>query len=259
MRKMSMRVGNRLNSTIVRARMKRIAKSKIFSTKQQRTQKSTSGSSSQSISRLLSKLNANSGKTSSAEQLLANRTQTLLYSGMETAAERVEKRMEKFLKTDGTSVFDGEDKAKVKENVADNMESFVSDYNYLMKRLAQSGDIVDSNYAKKLKNYTNAESKGLREIGITIKGDGTLELDEQKLKAADISEVKKLFNGEDGFAKKVSDLSGQIGKYAKEKVAELEKSNAQASSNYNRYARYANNSQSYNSSSYYSGYYNSKA
>ena len=119
MGKMSMRVGNRLNSTIVRARMKRIAKT--FTTKQQRTQKSTSGSSGQSISQLLSKLNANSGKTSSAEQLLANRTQTLLYSGMETAAERVEKRLGKFLKTDGTSVFDEEDETKLKENVADNI------------------------------------------------------------------------------------------------------------------------------------------
>ena len=239
MGKMSMRVGNRLNSTIVRARMKRIAKTKTFTTKQQRTQKSTSGSSGQSISQLLSKLNANSGKTSSAEQLLANRTQTLLYSGMETAAERVEKRLGKFLKTDGTSVFDEEDETKLKENVADNIESFVNDYNYLMKRLAQSGDIVDSNYAKK--------------------GDGTLELDENKLKAADISQVKKLFTGEDGFAKKVSNLSGQIGKYAKEKVTELEKSSAQASSNYNRYARYVNNSQSYNSSYYNNSYYNSKA
>ena len=256
MGKMSMRVGNRLNSTIVRARMKRIAKTKTFTTKQQRTQKSTSG---QSISQLLSKLNPHSGKTSSAEQLLANRTQTLLYSGMETAAERVEKRLGKFLKTDGTSVFDEKDETKLKENVADNIESFVNDYNYLMKRLAQSGDIVDSNYAKKLKNYANAENKELREIGITIKGDRTLELDENKLKAADISQVKKLFTGEDGFAKKVSNLSGQIGKYAKEKVTELEKSSAQASSNYNRYARYANNSQSYNSSYYNNGYYNSKA
>ena len=71
MGKMSMRVGNRLNSTIVRARMKRIAKTKTFTTKQQRTQKSTSGSSGQSISQLLSKeLNANSGKTSSAERYL---------------------------------------------------------------------------------------------------------------------------------------------------------------------------------------------
>jgi flagellar capping protein FliD len=178
---------------------------------------------------------------------------------METAAERVEKRLGKFLKTDGTSVFDEEDETKLKENVADNIESFVNDYNYLMKRLAQSGDIVDSNYAKKLKNYANAENKELREIGITIKGDGTLELDENKLKAADISQVKKLFTGEDGFAKKVSNLSGQIGKYAKEKVTELEKSSAQASSNYNRYARYANNSQSYNSSYYNNSYYNSKA
>ena len=203
MGKMSMRVGNRLNSTIVRARMKRIAKTKTFTTKRQRTQKSTSGSSGQSISQLLSKLNANSGKTSSAEQLLANRTQTLLYSGMETAAERVEKRLGRFLKTDGTSVFDEEDETKLKENVTDHIESFVNDYNYLMKRLAQSGDIVDSNYAKKLKNYANAENKELREIGITIKGDGTLELDENKLKAADISQVKKLFTGEDGFAKKV--------------------------------------------------------
>ena len=57
-------------------------------------------------------------------------------------------RLGKFLKTDGTSVFDEEDETKLKENVADNIESFVNDYNYLMKRLAQSGDIVDSNYAK---------------------------------------------------------------------------------------------------------------
>ncbi len=58
------------------------------------------------------------------------------------------KTVGKVFKTDGTSVFDEEDETKLKENVADNIESFVNDYNYLMKRLAQSGDIVDSNYAK---------------------------------------------------------------------------------------------------------------
>ena len=61
------------------------------------------------------------------------------------------------------------------------------------------------------------KTRNIREIGITIKGDGTLELDENKLKAADISQVKKLFTGEDGFAKKVSNLSGQIGKICKRK------------------------------------------
>ena len=228
-----MRVGNRLNSTIVRARMKRIAKTKTFTTKQQRTQKSTSGSSGQSISQLLSKLNANSGKTSSAEQLLANRTQTLLYSGMETAAERVEKRLGKFLKTDGTSVFDEEDETKLKENVADNIESFVNDYNYLMKRLAQSGDIVDSNYAKKLKaafidTNNTTTLRYLQEVELATGISTSLDVKRKK-------------------------------KYAKEKVTELEKSSAQASSNYNRYARYANNSQSYNSSYYNNSYYNSKA
>ena len=128
-----------------------------------------------------------------------------------------------------------------------------------MYRLAQDGDNFFSKYAKKMKNFSKSENKELREIGITIKGDGTLELDENKLKAADISQVKKLFTGEDGFAKKVSNLSGQIGKYAKEKVTELEKSRAQSSSNNNRYARYVNNSKSYNSSYYNNSYYNSKA
>ena len=147
--------------------------------------------------------------------------------------------------------------AKLKQQITDLM----SDTTRLGQAIRDYRKSLYSNLSEqeKLKNYANAENKELREIGITIKGDGTLELDENKLKAADISQVKKLFTGEDGFAKKVSNLSGQIGKYAKEKVTELEKSSAQASSNYNRYARYANNSQSYNSSYYNNSYYNSKA
>lgn len=38
--------------------------------------------------------------------------------------------------------------------------------------------------------------------GITIKGDRDIRTGRKQIKAADISQVKKLFTGEDGFAKR---------------------------------------------------------
>ena len=98
MGKMSMRVGNRLNSTIVRARMKRIAKTKTFTTKTAENTKEHFREFRTVDQSASFKIKCKQWKDVICGAVTCKPAQTLLYSGMETAAERVEKRLGKVFK-----------------------------------------------------------------------------------------------------------------------------------------------------------------
>ena len=51
----------------------------------------------------------------------------------------------------------------------------------------------------------------LEKAGVTIKEDNTLSVDEKTLKAADISDLKRLFNGNASFTYNVSKKASMIG------------------------------------------------
>lgn len=244
-----MRIGNRINMTITRARMTRLAKSRIYTNQRTSTRKNTnSNKANPSLAELLNSIN-NKNQTTSGEKLLVNRTQTLMYSGMETAANRLKGHTEKFLETGEKSLFEQPDSEAAKKESMKEIKAFVSDYNLMMGRLNQSADNVDKAYAKKMQSTVQEYSVVLRKLGITQSGSGILNLDEKKLKEAELSDMKRVFGDAEGFSKKVGELGTSISDWAKGQLTELKKDSYLTSVSYNRYGQTAENSSgsSYNS------------
>ena len=94
------------------------------------------------------------------------------------------------------------------------VKAFADNYNSVMKEAGDSDDKSVLRNATWLLEGTEANSKLLGNVGITIGTDNTLKVDEAALKKADISTLKLLFQGVNSYADKVVRKADQIGKAA---------------------------------------------
>lgn len=77
------------------------------------------------------------------------------------------------------------------------MKAYVSDYNNVVAAAKGSTLANKTAYVANMMSTTAANADKLSEVGITVNSDGTLELDEAKLKAAGTAKVQELFSPDD--------------------------------------------------------------
>ncbi|MCM1119667.1 MAG: hypothetical protein NC543_09940 [bacterium] len=82
------------------------------------------------------------------------------------------------------------------DKVVSAMKAYVSDYNNVVSAAKNSTLSNKTAYVANMMSSTAANADKLSEIGVTIGMGGKLELDESKLKAADISKVQELFSAD---------------------------------------------------------------
>lgn len=83
------------------------------------------------------------------------------------------------------------------DKVVSAMKNYVSNYNDVVNAAKGSTLTNKTAYVANMMRSTAANADKLSEIGVTVNDDGTIELNEAKLKAADISKVQELFSPED--------------------------------------------------------------
>ena len=76
------------------------------------------------------------------------------------------------------------------------VKSYVTSYNDVVKSSKLSTLSNKTAYVANMMNYTSKSADQLAEIGVTLKSDNTLMVDETKLKAADTSKIQKLFSSD---------------------------------------------------------------
>ena len=142
---------------------------------------------------------------------LANNS-SLNLTNVKRSADSLKDSAEKLVSTDAKSVFAGNDR----DAVVNAIKSFVSDYNDVIDAVdaTQSSSVLRNglNMAKQ----TNAYSKSLAKVGVTIGSDSKLSVDETLLKSADLSDIKSLFNGVNSFAGQIYAKASQIGQAAQQ-------------------------------------------
>ena len=91
---------------------------------------------------------------------------------------------------------DTENGATAVDKVVSAVKSYVTSYNDTVTASKSSTLTNKTAYVANMMSTTSKYSKELAEIGVSLKQDGTLQLDETKLKSADISKVQKLFSSD---------------------------------------------------------------
>ena len=101
-----------------------------------------------------------------------------------------------------------------KENVYKAFSAFVKDYNELIKNTDKSANSNVVNQASYLKGLISNNKSAFSKMGVTVNSDKTLSIDEKKFKDADMSGVKKMFDGAYSLAEKMTDRVNNIYRYA---------------------------------------------
>lgn len=106
--------------------------------------------------------------------------------------------------------FDLEDDTDDGSNIYASVSAFLKTYNNALDSSNTSGNYSLQRYAKQLKNLAKEYADELKDIGITVKSDGTLEKNDNLLKSADVSDIRALFGKDAEFAAKSSNYAKHI-------------------------------------------------
>lgn len=91
---------------------------------------------------------------------------------------------------------DTENGSTAADKVVSAMKSYVNNYNDVVTASKSSTLTNKTAYVANMMSTTSKYAKELAEIGVSLKQDGTLQLDETRLKSADLSKVQKLFSSD---------------------------------------------------------------
>lgn len=112
------------------------------------------------------------------------------------------------------------------------VKSFVDSYNSVVEKTIDSDTVSVLRKTLNMVNATKANENLLNKMGIKIKENNTLELDEDTFKKADMITVKSLFNGTNSLADRISQTAGELNTLAANALSSMDKSTYKASGSY---------------------------
>lgn len=112
--------------------------------------------------------------------------------------------------------FNYEDDSNDNSNIYGSISAFVETYNNTLSSGSASSDSSVNRYAKYLKNLSKEHADELSDIGITVNSDGTLSANDNLLKAAKISDVKKVFSDDADYLTNVNRYSKKMAEKAQD-------------------------------------------
>lgn len=126
----------------------------------------------------------------------------------------------KLVSQEKISMFQNAESTGMTSNITNKAGDFINNFNNAISSLTKLGGKENTEMLTKLKEFAKANEEEFAKAGITVLKDGSLRVDGRKLKAAELSTLKKLFNGKDSFAGKVVALSPKIKENVEKKLEE---------------------------------------
>ncbi len=160
--------------------------------------KSKSTSSSTSTSASSSSETTTSRSSNALEQILNEKKYPTASTKAQEANENLTSgitSLNSALSTLQSSVTDTEDEGMT-DDIVSAVKDYVSNYNDVISAAKGSTLTSKTAYVSNIMTNTATNADKLSEIGITVNSDGTLDVDEDALSAADISKVQDLFSAD---------------------------------------------------------------
>lgn len=96
------------------------------------------------------------------------------------------------------------------ENIYNTIKAYADTYNNTLNSSKSSNEAELKRYSKQLKALSNKHGDELKDIGITVEKDGSLNVNENLLKAANMDKVKKVFSKESDFMRKSTTINRRL-------------------------------------------------
>lgn len=152
-------------------------------------------------------LTQSSGRTSRANQTKQNTAvskQTSYLEATKKAANGVREHAQKLSESGKNSLFAKAEETGNTKDIVKEAEAFVEDYNNMVSGMNRAGGTTNNIYRSKLSYDLISEREELKNVGITANRDGTLSVNKQTMKDADVEDLKKAFAGTSSFAGRAS-------------------------------------------------------
>lgn len=156
-----------------------------------------------------------SGKTSSDsgykfKNLVSEKMEQLTSPKTETTTDKANKALStiksnsKKMETSANALSGMDFDKSTKEELYKAAQTFVTDYNSVLKSTKDTDNVSISKSVKWMKDDIKAREKMLAKIGVTIGSDGALSLDEKKFNAANLSDIRTQMEGSSSIVGKTA-------------------------------------------------------
>ena len=156
-----------------------------------------------------SMLNSINGSTSAATQMLKAKVSKTGYENTDKSSEDLQNAIDK-LAGEKSTVFKDARESKDTSKVTAAVQELIDKYNSLVEVMSKTSSSLDEFYKKALKGLPESIKESLEKVGITYNSDGTLEVDSDKLKKADVDSLEKILGSDSEFMKKLSFVTDRI-------------------------------------------------
>lgn len=168
-----------------------------------RVSSSTSTSKTDSI-------NNKTTNTTSADSTEIAKAKTL-----QSSADKLKNAANALSQTGSGSLFkENEEGEYDMDKIVSAVKDFVDNYNSTKSAVVDSGNNRAIQTAVSMVSRSSSVEKTLNKVGITINNDNTLSVNEEKLKSANMSDLKSLFSGANSYAYGIAKQSAMIKDYA---------------------------------------------
>lgn len=174
---------------------------------------------------------SSSDKTDKSDEVkIKNSTSSSLLASAKTSANDLKTSISKLTKTGEDSVFNkksikGEDGSVTndydKDAIYKAVSEYVKNYNTAIEDARVSGSTTVANAGKNMSSLTNAMSRSLSKVGITVGTDNKLSINEDEFKKADMNNVKTLFNGSSSYAANIGTSASMVANSASNQLSML--------------------------------------
>ena len=132
------------------------------------------------------------------------------YEKLEKAADQLSEAASVFIATGEDSLFSKARESGDNQDVYNVVEDFVGKYNSTLSALKNTSSTLNDYYSQMLKSAASDNKEALESIGITIAKDGSLSVDKDKLKEADIDTLEKVLGNTKGFTQKAAYVADRV-------------------------------------------------
>lgn len=132
------------------------------------------------------------------------------YKKLKKSADALKEQAEKFAAAGEDSFFEKIKASGDKEELGAAVSKYVENYNATLSDLGKAPGILNDYYGQMLKEAAEDSSSQLADIGISIGKDGKMSIDQEKLNAASVEQVEKVFGPSGALTAKFAFIAGRI-------------------------------------------------
>lgn len=139
-----------------------------------------------------------------------NTSSEATYKKIQDSSDKLKNAIDCLIGDEKESIIENAKKSGNTDEIISSVKQFIEGYNSTIKGLKGTSSSLDSFYKQMLQELVKDDDTLLDKIGIEKQKDGSLKLDEDKIKKAQISDFEAIFGKDNSFGERISFVASHV-------------------------------------------------